>query len=300
MADTNMQMPTNRTAVQNTSSGSSPPYWNIATKPHKIWRPIDPDDPARPPNYFPMFSGYPYNTAYASNHQQCLEKLFAENYLLHSQRVKDIYAANTSRSACQTWQFDHTSANVMQNADSSAQTLQSPESPEVYKPDETESRSVQSSPATCLSPRTENTDILKTKKRTTRKRTRAAFTQAQVSALEQRFIQQKYLTGNERTEFAQALQLTETQIKIWFQNRRYKTKRRLRLASEMWAAAAQQAQHAAFTLGVPTGMCYPNLIPAYCGRLRPLKLKSFPEQLPFSPPNRSRMSNEMFTDKNNY
>uniref|UniRef100_F6UL80 Homeobox domain-containing protein n=2 Tax=Ciona intestinalis TaxID=7719 RepID=F6UL80_CIOIN len=287
------QLPNNK----NTPSGSSPPYWNITTKPHKIWRPIDPDDPARPPNYFPMFSGYPYNSAYASNHQQCLEKLFAENYLLHSQRVKDIYAANTSRTAFQTRQFDHTS---MQNADSSAQRLQTPESPEMNKPDETASRSVQSSPANCLSPRTENIDILKTKKRTTRKRTRAAFTQAQVSALEQRFIQQKYLTGNERTEFAHALQLTETQIKIWFQNRRYKTKRRLRLASEMWAAAAQQAQRAAFALGVPTGMCYPNLIPAYCGKLAPLRLQSFPEPLPFSPPNRSRMSNEMFTDKNNY
>ena len=53
-----------------------------------------------------------------------------------------------------------------------------------------------------------------------KKRTRAAFTQTQISALERRFQRQKYLSGNERADFARALNLTETQIKIWFQNRR--------------------------------------------------------------------------------
>lgn len=59
-----------------------------------------------------------------------------------------------------------------------------------------------------------------------KKRTRAAFTHAQVYELERRFNRQKYLSGLERTDLAQALKLTETQVKIWFQNRRYKTKRK--------------------------------------------------------------------------
>ncbi|KAG8184035.1 hypothetical protein JTE90_011533 [Oedothorax gibbosus] len=59
-----------------------------------------------------------------------------------------------------------------------------------------------------------------------KKRSRAAFSHAQVFELERRFSHQRYLSGSERADLAQALKLTETQVKIWFQNRRYKTKRR--------------------------------------------------------------------------
>ncbi|XP_017324419.1 homeobox protein Nkx-3.1 [Ictalurus punctatus] len=61
------------------------------------------------------------------------------------------------------------------------------------------------------------------------KRSRAAFTHLQVLELEKKFSRQRYLSAPERAHLASALRLTETQVKIWFQNRRYKTKRRQQL-----------------------------------------------------------------------
>ena len=58
-----------------------------------------------------------------------------------------------------------------------------------------------------------------------KRRPRALFSHAQVYELERRFAVQKYLTAHEREQLASMLHLTETQVKIWFQNRRYKSKR---------------------------------------------------------------------------
>ncbi|NXO05123.1 NKX26 protein, partial [Rhinopomastus cyanomelas] len=58
-----------------------------------------------------------------------------------------------------------------------------------------------------------------------RRKPRVLFSQAQVFELERRFKQQKYLSAPEREQLARALKLTSTQVKIWFQNRRYKCKR---------------------------------------------------------------------------
>ncbi|XP_012718726.2 homeobox protein Nkx-3.1 [Fundulus heteroclitus] len=62
------------------------------------------------------------------------------------------------------------------------------------------------------------------------KRSRAAFTHLQVLELEKKFSHQKYLSAPERAHLASTLRLTETQVKIWFQNRRYKTKRKQQTA----------------------------------------------------------------------
>ncbi|XP_017559248.1 homeobox protein Nkx-2.5 [Pygocentrus nattereri] len=58
-----------------------------------------------------------------------------------------------------------------------------------------------------------------------RRKPRVLFSQAQVCELERRFTQQRYLSAAEREHLAGALRLTSTQVKIWFQNRRYKCKR---------------------------------------------------------------------------
>uniref|UniRef100_A0A182PFH8 Homeobox domain-containing protein n=1 Tax=Anopheles epiroticus TaxID=199890 RepID=A0A182PFH8_9DIPT len=59
-----------------------------------------------------------------------------------------------------------------------------------------------------------------------KKRPRTAFSAAQIKALETEFERGKYLSVAKRTALAKQLHLTETQIKIWFQNRRTKWKRK--------------------------------------------------------------------------
>ncbi|XP_016921287.1 homeobox protein Nkx-2.5-like [Apis cerana] len=77
----------------------------------------------------------------------------------------------------------------------------------------------------------------------TKRKPRVLFSQNQVYELEQRFKQQRYLSAPERELLAQTLKLTSTQVKIWFQNRRYKNKRaRLEGVESLQAQNAMKSQ----------------------------------------------------------
>lgn len=81
-----------------------------------------------------------------------------------------------------------------------------------------------------------------------KKKTRTVFSRSQVFQLESTFDMKRYLSSSERAGLAASLHLTETQVKIWFQNRRNKWKRQLAAEVE----AANMAHAAQRLVRVPT------------------------------------------------
>ncbi|CAD5122633.1 DgyrCDS11042 [Dimorphilus gyrociliatus] len=97
----------------------------------------------------------------------------------------------------------------------------------------------------------------------TDRKPRQAYSSKQLERLENEFKNDKYLSVSKRLELSQALSLTETQIKTWFQNRRTKWKKqmtaRLKIAqrqgmwvpSQLWcppSSGLQQVPSTAFSL----------------------------------------------------
>ena len=67
------------------------------------------------------------------------------------------------------------------------------------------------------------------------KRARTAFTPVQLLVLETAFEKNHYVVGFERKQLARYLKLSETQVKVWFQNRRTKWKKATgRPCGQMW------------------------------------------------------------------
>nr|XP_053647372.1 LOW QUALITY PROTEIN: homeobox protein ceh-30-like [Cherax quadricarinatus] len=70
------------------------------------------------------------------------------------------------------------------------------------------------------------------------RRRRTAFTHAQLAYLERKFRLQKYLSVADRSDVAEALNLSETQVKTWYQNRRTKWKRQNQMRLEQLRQSA--------------------------------------------------------------
>lgn len=74
--------------------------------------------------------------------------------------------------------------------------------------------------------RDESSEVPKKRKR------RVLFTKQQIYELERRFRYQRYLSAPEREQLGRMINLTPTQVKIWFQNHRYKQKKQATEAGE--------------------------------------------------------------------
>ncbi|KAK2838221.1 hypothetical protein Q5P01_015433 [Channa striata] len=71
------------------------------------------------------------------------------------------------------------------------------------------------------------------------RKARTAFSDQQLSRLERSFQKQKYLSVQDRMELAASLQLSDTQVKTWYQNRRTKWKRQSVVGLELLAEAGR-------------------------------------------------------------
>uniref|UniRef100_A0A1I8G2A1 Homeobox domain-containing protein n=2 Tax=Macrostomum lignano TaxID=282301 RepID=A0A1I8G2A1_9PLAT len=73
------------------------------------------------------------------------------------------------------------------------------------------------------------------------RKARTAFSDNQLNELERAFERQKYLSVQDRMELAARLNLTDTQVKTWYQNRRTKWKRQTAVGLELLAEAGNFA-----------------------------------------------------------
>ena len=96
------------------------------------------------------------------------------------------------------------------------------------------------------------------------RKARTAFTDYQLQTLERSFEKQKYLSVQDRQELAAKLNLTDTQVKTWYQNRRTKWKRTTSVGLELLAESGNfQALHSLYSRAAAAGGAGPPGGPSF-------------------------------------
>ncbi|XP_067382158.1 ventral expressed homeobox [Channa argus] len=126
---------------------------------------------------------------------------------------------------------------------------------------------------------------------TQQRRLRTKFTSEQISKLENTFRKHKYLGAPQRRKIAEKLNLSETQVKTWFQNRRMKLKREVQdLRTEFYSVSAALLppplfQHPALRGQFPASRgLYQELQPPPAGATLPAPLHQYPPHAVILPP----------------
>ncbi|EPB67645.1 homeobox domain protein [Ancylostoma ceylanicum] len=109
---------------------------------------------------------------------------------------------------------------------------------------------------------------------------RQAYTARQLEKLEFEFQNDKYLSVQKRIQLSRTLNLTETQIKTWFQNRRTKWKKQL-------TSSIRELYRDRVVPSLTLLQSVPHLDPALVVPPVSISYNDFPVQLTADPQNRS-------------